>query len=543
MNSRVREPIHMRFRVFIMTFGLYLGLVPVARAQDTSPTQTTPVDRLAVDVATQACGVEAESIRAALRSELTISLTADAAARMMVECDADLLRVTYTNGAQPVIKREATLPRLTTDRLRLITYLATNLVRDESADVLAGLLRLGAAAPIVSGDSKLEPTTKPHVTHPRLPRSTSVPAATFAATAERRAQPTTYTPVSIGFVPPLSVDRLAGTHTRIGVGLHLLVGVSDSATIVSASGLVDSKRDDVTGVQIAGLVAHAARIEGGVQIAGLVAHAQTAVDGAQLGGLAAIGHDVYGVQLGGIMTVATGQLHGLQLSGIASIARNLRGVQLAGVANVGGDVKGVQLAGIVNVGGDVKGMQLSVVNIARRMRGVQLGLLNISETSDDAFPIGLLNFARDGNVTVDTWAESSQLAALALRHGTRRVHNIWAVAWAPDHPNILVGAGLGVHVPMQAGTHRLGVDIEAMGWLTDMWHGKPGSLEQLRATIAIPIGQVEIITGAAINVGIDRIETANVGFHPVVTKRFTFDSGLHVVMWPTVFAGLRLHLR
>ena len=56
----------MRFRVFIVMFGMYLA--PVARAQDTSSTQTTPVDRLAVDVATQACGIEAESIRAALRS-------------------------------------------------------------------------------------------------------------------------------------------------------------------------------------------------------------------------------------------------------------------------------------------------------------------------------------------------------------------------------------------------------------------------------------------------------------------------------------------
>ena len=444
---------------------------------------------------------------------------------MTVECDADLLRVTYANGAQPVITREATLPSSTSDRLRLITYLAVNLVRDESADVLAGLRRLGTAVPVVS---KLKPTTSPPATPSLMPRTTSVRAATFAATAERRRSPTTYTPVSIGFVPPLSVDRLAGTHNRIGVGLHFLVGVSDSATIVSASGLVDSKRDDVTGVQIAGLAAHAARVQGGVQIAGLVAHAQTAADGAQLGGLAAIGHDVYGVQLGGIMTVATGQLHGLQLSGIASIARKVRGVQISGVANVASDVDGVQL---------------SVVNVARRMRGVQLGLLNISETSDDAFSIGLLNFARDGEITVDTWAESSQLAALALRHGTRRVRNIWAVAWAPDHPNILVGAGLGIHVPMQTGTHQLGVDIEATGWLTDIWRSKRGSLEQLRATIGIPIGPIEIIAGAAVNVGIDRSETANVGFHPVLTKRFAFDSGLHVVMWPTVFAGLRLHLR
>lgn len=508
----------MRQGVFIVTMvlGLGLGLVAPARAQDTSVAPGAPGDRVVVEVAEAACGLDGDAIRTALQTELaaTVATDTEAAARLIIVCDGDWLRVAYSNGALPLIKREATLPALASDRLRLIVYLATNLVRDESADVLAALQRRAATAAPVA----LAPASAPVAVLPRKPLAPDVPP---------RPQPT-YMAASIGFLPPLSVERLAGSHTRVGVGVNALIGISDAASIVSVSGLADVKREAVAGVQIGGLVARTGRLDGGVQLAGLVASANTVIAGVQIGGLASVAADVQGVQLGGTSTVASGQLRGLQLAGVVSIARELHGVQLAGVANIAGDVDG---------------LQLSLVNVARRMRGVQIGLLNISETSRDAYPIGLLNFARDGQVTVDAWAESSQVTAVALRHGTRRVHNVWGLAWSPDHTDMLVGAGLGVHVPMQSGNRAIGMDIEAMGWLTDVWHGKHGSLEQLRATVAVPLGPIEIIAGAAVNVGIDNVETANDAFHPVLAKRFASDGGVHVVVWPTVFAGLRFRAR
>lgn len=506
----------MRQGIFIATIvvGFVAPMVSPAQAQDTLPTQVAPqvapVDRVGVEVASVACGLEGAAIRAALSNELaaTVVTELEAPARIIIGCDGDWLRIAYSNGAQPLIKRESTLPVLASDRLRLIVYLATNLVHDESADVLANLQRRAAAVPPAAADT--------------------VPVAPPAAMLNRLRPQPTYMPASIGFLPPLAVERLAGAHTRVGVGVNVLIGVSDAASIVSISGLADIKRESVAGAQLGGLVARAAQLDGGVQLAGLVASTDNVADGVQVGGLAAVSRDVAGVQLGGTAALARGRLDGVQLGGVVSIARELHGVQLAGIANIASDVDGVQL---------------SLVNVAKRMRGVQIGLLNISETSQDAYPIGLLNFARDGQVSVDAWAESSQVTAVALRHGTRRVHNVWGLAWAPDHPDLLVGAGLGVHLPMQSGNRAIGMDIEAMAWLTDLWHGNHGSLEQLRATVAVPLGPVEIIAGAAVNVGIDKVETANDAFHPVLAKRFVSDDGVHVAVWPTVFAGLRFRAR
>jgi len=281
---------------------------------------------------------------------------------------------------------------------------------------------------------------------------------------------------------------------------------------------------------------------GALQIGGVVAVSRGQVDGVQLAGVASAARgDVDGAQIAGVAALSRGHVDGFQLGGVATAARSVDGVQVGGVINVAGRVDGAQLAGLANVGGDVDGVQIGVVNVARKMRGVQLGVVNVSDDGDESIPIGIINYARNGQLGAEAWADTNRLSAVAVRHGTKYVHNLWGVAWSPDHDHVLVGAGLGAHLPL-AGT-RAGFDIDAMAWATDVWDGDTGQLSQLRASVAIPFGNVEVFGGAAANLYVTDEMDESASFHPVAERRTTTDGGTTIVGWPSVFAGVRLKAR
>lgn len=486
---------------------LVLGVTPVAAqpvehpSQEAEPPGPHAGPELGIKVMADAAALDAAELRAAIAVELAVGVTdatgfAPALGRLEIAIDGGAARVSYRPAAGTLVERTLALPENRAERIELLSYIATNLVRDQAGEVLAGLQPVAAS----------------------VPRRVPPPAVTRAPSKELVA--------TIGLVPPLSVDRVRGVHVVIGAGLHALVGYTDGSRYASVSGVIDSQRDFASGVQIGGAAVLAGRVDLGMQIAGVSASSRGAVDGVQIAGaVTSAGGDVAGIQIAGGASIATESLRGVQIAGATSIAERLRGLQIAGGANIGGDVEG---------------MQIGVLNIAKKMRGVQLGVINISNDGDDAYPIGLINYSRNGRVAVDAWVESSQLSAVALRHGTKHVHNVWGVAYSPDHDHLMPGAGLGYHTDLTGG---LALDLDAMSWWTDVWNGNTGQLNQLRATVALPLGPVDVFAGAAANVYVSDEADESKNFHPIWERSYMSDSGTRVVTWPTAFAGVRLRAR
>jgi hypothetical protein len=455
-----------------------------------------------------------DQVRSVVSGELGIDVTdgtafAPTLGRVEVVADRGIARVAYHPAAGTVIERTFSLPEDPAEALQMIAFVVTNLVRDQARDVIEDL------PPIV-----IPPHGEPPPREPPIARRTM--------------------PFTIGLVPPLALDRVAGEHVCVGVGIHALVGATDCSKFTSISGLADIQRESASGAQIAGLVAAAGRVDGGAQIAGIAAYSARASEGAQIAGIASIARDrMRGVQIGGV-TAGSRRIDGVQIAGVASFSStHAHGLQIGGVATYAKSVDGLQIAGVANVGGDVEGAQIGVVNVARKMRGLQLGVINVSEDGDDAVPIGLINIVRNGRLAAESWVETSRLTAAAVRHGSRRVHNVWGVAWSQDHDHVLVGGGLGTTIDL-GGPY---VDLDAMHWFTNVWDGETGQLAQLRASLAWPMGNLEIFGGAAANVYISDEMDESADFHPVFERRTTTSGGRAVVGWPTAFVGVRLRAR
>ncbi len=514
-------------------------------------------DSLAVQVAPELALPDAQ-VRAVIAAELGTEIVERAADLGTIELRLDLARqlvVTYRRADGTTLERVVALPALAADQLALIAFVAGNLVRDQLAD----LVDAGAAAPTppaVSVESGL-PASVP--VGSGLPASVQVGSAAPIApapmlvTAAPGLPPSpeaaeTVVPVSLGLVPPLSTDRLFASRARVYGALNIIAGSSAAIYGVSLAGAADIT-GRLYGLQLAGAVTVAGNGRG-LQIAGAGALARDLV-GAQLAGAASVGRDVQGLQIAGAGAVARDfvgiqmagagsvahNLRGLQIAGGTSVARDVYGLQMAGGAAVGGEVAGAQLASI-NVAGSLHGLQLGAINIAGRASGLQLGAINISDSSDGA-QIGALNFVRNGRTDIDAWAETTGLAAVALRHGGRHVHNVYAIGWTPDGGETpLLGLGLGFHRSYGGTT----LDLDAMAWQTHLFADGVGLLSQARATVAVDLGPVAAFVAAAYNVSIeDEGET-----RPVRTMfARTVDtsmSGVEVALWPSLSAGVRGHL-
>ncbi|MFN0247484.1 MAG: LA_2272 family surface repeat-containing protein [Kofleriaceae bacterium] len=480
---------------------------------------------LGVEILDPDAALAADTVRGAIGAELGVRIVgqsayAPALGRLEIAVDRGTVRIAYHPSPGTVIERTLALPIEQTDRTSLIAFVATNLVRDQASEVLGGL--------------------------PVLPPPAPLPAA-------RLVTPTRYVPATIGLVPPLTIDRAFGERVTVGFGLHAVMGWTDNTNIATISGVVDVVSGEMYGAQIGGALAATLGHARGLQLGGAVSLARGSFYGAQIGGAAAMsGGTSTGIQVGGAAAVAEDHC-GIQVGGAASIAKRTRGIQIGGAgsvsgpmyglqiggaANVASRVDGAQIAGAVNIGGDVHGLQIGVVNIARKMRGVQIGVVNLSDDGDDSVPIGVINYSKNGGIAFDGWVDSSRVTSVGFRHGTKYIHNIWSIGWSPDHDNVLVGAGLGA----TARFGDLGLDIDAMHWLTDIWDIEYGQINQLRASLSVPLAKnFEAFGGVAANVYItDRMNDNSDNFHPTIARTYEPTDSTKVVLWPTAFVGLRV---
>jgi hypothetical protein len=501
------------------------GAQPVTMPDQVEPSQVE-AGALGVEIMDPGNALASDQVRAAIGAELGARIVgqsayAPALGRLEIAIDQSVVRIAYHPAPGTVIERTLALPIEQADRIQLIAFVATNLVRDQAAEVLGGL-----------------PVIPPPVVPP--------PA--------RPITPTRFVPATIGLVPPLTLDRAFGERVTVGFGLHAVMGWTDSTSAASISGAVDVVSGDMHGAQIGGAVAATFGHARGIQLGGAVSLARGSFYGAQIGGAAAVaGGTSTGAQIAGAASVAEDH-YGLQIGGAVSLAKKTRGLQIGGAGNVSGPVYGAQIGGAVNIasrvdgaqiggaaniGGDVYGVQIGAVNIAKKMRGVQIGVVNLSDDGDESVPIGVINYSKNGGVAFDGWVDSSRVSALAFRHGTKYIHNIWSIGWSPDHDNFLVGAGLGATAHLG---DSIALDLDAMHWLTDVWDKEYGQINQLRASLSVPLAKnFEAFGGVAANVYVaDVMNDNSENFHPVMARTYEPTDSTKIVLWPSAFVGVRV---
>jgi hypothetical protein len=132
------------------------------------------------------------------------------------------------------------------------------------------------------------------------------------------------------------------------------------------------------------------------------------------------------------------------------------------------------------------------------------------------------------------------MATLTLRHGPRRVQNVWGVGWIAGYDKVLAGVGLGYHHAFTGMSVPVSLDVDAMLWTPiDPDSNDLTLLNQLRATIAVPVGPVDIVGGVLGNVYTEDGMGIRDKLH--VHGGRTYTSGTtHVTLWPAGFLGLRL---
>jgi len=89
----------------------------------------------------------------------------------------------------------------------------------------------------------------------------------------------------------------------------------------------------------------------------------------------------------------------------------------------------------------------------------------------------------------------------------------------------------------------LGIDLDGLHWMTNVWNTELSQISQLRASLTVPLGGFEVFGGAAANVYVSDGMDESASFHPTYAKRTTTSGGNTVVAWPTAFVGIRLRAR
>ncbi len=555
-SSATRRPRASHALVFAsLLAALSLGAMPAA-ADEPAP----------VTVAVRAPdAVDPEALRRSLARDLGVRVEVvrpDADARVIVEMTPDgLVRLRVRRDGQAPLTRETEAAGDRAETTVTVSLLVSNLVRDESAELLA---TLRITAPETTADAEAPPLmvpvpaqTPPDVIVVPAPEAESAPAPTEPSPTEpspTEPSPTEPTladvPVALDFAPMVGFSSgFAGGDRRV-FSLGVLGALEGELDGLGMSGLVDVSLGDTNGVQLAGLASIGGQLSG-AQLAGLVSVAGGDANGAQLSGVTSVAGRLGGVQLSGLVSVAArdaggaqlsglvsatpGRLSGLQLSGVASVAGAVDGLQVSGVASVSaGSMSGAQL-GLVNVAGAVEGAQLGLVNVAGRVRGVQIGLFNVAEKADAA--IGLFSLQTHGRTHLRVGGDTNGLLGVSLVHGGV-THSILSAAVMPfdGRPTFALGVGLGARAQLADIVH---LDVEGLvhALLDDrVSQYGPGLMTELRVLAGVTLlDGVAVYAGLAYRIQITRAATPELG-----APLLAHDLGVGVRGFPALVAGVEL---
>ncbi len=193
----------------------------------------------------------------------------------------------------------------------------------------------------------------------------------------------------LSVIPYLSTNgKVSGSITN-RFSLNLLVGYSGGLKGFEAGGLVNIVRSNISGLQIAGL--------GNI-----------------------VGKNENGWQFSGMLNVVLKDVRQLQLSGIMNYGHNVDGCQIAGILNIARNHNdGVQIAGLLNYA--------TIVN------GFQIGLINISNTFERGFPIGLFSYVQQGYHLFEVSGNEIFYGNLAYKSGTRHFYSFVQLGMGSDY--------------------------------------------------------------------------------------------------------------
>ncbi|PZX54020.1 peptidase associated/transthyretin-like domain-containing protein [Algoriphagus chordae] len=254
-------------------------------------------------------------------------------------------------------------------------------------------------------------------------------------------------PVQMSLIPGLSTKGTFSSQTISKFSLNLIGGYTAGIEGMEIAGIFNINKRDVKSLQLAGIFNLVGGSSKGLQIGGIYNSVYGDVAGLQIGGVYNhVRGEVKGLQLAGIMNQANKDA-GAQIAGIVNHARNSKYLQLAAITNNASESAGLQLAGISNIAGVSVNNQASFIfNRAKKVNGFQLGIINVAEEND--YSLGLLNFIKNGEMSLSASIDESSFTHLNFRSGGRKMYGILGLAYNLRDVDTPIGleAGLGIHL-------------------------------------------------------------------------------------------------
>jgi hypothetical protein len=273
--------------------------------------------------------------------------------------------------------------------------------------------------------------------------------------------------VHIGLIYPLSTNGMRAKEYSNRFSLHGIAGVSRAETGTAFAGLALIIKDSATGLEASGFAN-------------------------------CIGGNARGVQLAGFLNVVKNRAEGWQAAGFLNLDGSSRGLSVAGFGNISRDSSGVQAAGFINKAGNVRFQAAGFINVAKKVKGVQVaGLINIADSCE--YPIGLLNFIRNGEKSISVSTDETLTTLVSFRSGSRKLYGIMGVGYNGKSGKDLYAweAGLGAHFRL-APAFRINTELATIG-LSDFKNGN-SFRHTLRILPALRLGRhVEIFAGPSFN--------------------------------------------
>jgi hypothetical protein len=206
-----------------------------------------------------------------------------------------------------------------------------------------------------------------------------------------------------------------------------------------------------------------------------------------------------GVQIAGFMNYVRNSSSGLLAAGFMNITGSAGGVNVAGFGNIcRKNSSAVQVAGFINKAGDAGTQVAGFINVARKVKGVQIaGFINVADSSD--YPIGILNFIKNGEKTIGVSTDETLTTLLTFRSGGRKLYGIAGIGYNNKGNRQLAAgeAGFGGHLAI-TDNFRLNAELVNI-WMSDFKNGDCFK-SSLRLLPALRLtSRIEIFAGPSFN--------------------------------------------
>ncbi len=364
----------------------------------------------------------------------------------------------------PPIARGVDLPASADERTRALVWLAENLTRDESAELVPPLEKRASKPPSPPSPPP-ETTSAASSPSPSPPASAPMPSSPKAETGTPAVLPRPKPPI---VAPRDPCDDPAPSFPV-------------SLTLASPVGFPSRPVDTVFALSLA--YADLRTVDGaGI---GMVMRTRCHVRGAMISLVSLVGGRLEGVGTSALYQDVRGKTEGVAISGVLNRFRDeADGVALATANVYGGEGEGFAASGSVNlhrgafrgasiapivVGLDgMEGLQLGVLNVTKgKVSGLQLGVVNVAEDADVAIGVFSIALARPIRpIVLGTVQRPVQAGVLFEQKYTFSEGTVgWGRRRATDRDHVVLGLALGAHL----------VSDEDKGLLVDLVVGADGS--------------------------------------------------------------------